>query len=90
MILTLSFIIFLFAGIVLFVASGKVVTEMDKACGPNGSNSIAQAFNQLYTTADTIYCKTTLGCLCYSSDPTLIRAGIVGTQSSSTVNKVQE
>lgn len=91
MILTLSFIIFLTAGIVLFIASGKVVAEMDKACGPNGSNSIAKSFNELYTNADTIYCKTSGGCVCYSSDPALVNGGtIVGTETSSTVIKVQE
>lgn len=88
--LTLSMLILLTLGVILIVVTNMVAEEMDKACGTSASSDdIAEAFNELYTTADTIYCVASNGCICYDSDRAT-GGGFSSTETSSTVVKVQE
>eukprot|EP00343_Euplotes_focardii_P001281 CAMPEP_0205804404 /NCGR_PEP_ID=MMETSP0205-20121125/7319_1 /ASSEMBLY_ACC=CAM_ASM_000278 /TAXON_ID=36767 /ORGANISM="Euplotes focardii, Strain TN1" /LENGTH=206 /DNA_ID=CAMNT_0053073971 /DNA_START=289 /DNA_END=909 /DNA_ORIENTATION=+ len=91
MFITLGFVIFLVVGIAIIIGTGIIAEEMDKACANPDTSAIAEAFNELYGTADDIYCITgSTGCLCYVSDPTRVATGYVAVNTSSTVTKVQE
>ena len=62
---------------------------MDKACANPDESDITKAFNELYSTADTIYCKASNGWVCFSEIHP-VAAGYTNVNSSSTVTKVQE
>ena len=65
-ILTISFAVLFFVavGILLIVIAGLFESGIDDACN-NGTSSIAEAFNELYSTSDSIYCVNSLtACVC--------------------------
>lgn len=66
---------------------------MDKACDPTNTDTsdAVEAFRELYSTADTIYCvNPSGGCECYMNSTRLTGTGYTLVNSSSTVTKVQE
>ena len=89
--LTISMLLLLTLGIILIVVTNMVAEEMDVACDPTNTsgNSISEAFNELYTSADSIYCVASNGCVCYESSGRLVGGGYTVTNSSSTVTNVQ-
>lgn len=91
-IVTLAFILFLFAGILLIVLTTAIADEMDTACDPTSNGDVVEAFRELYSTANTIYCvNSATGCECYSNgtNPSATGVGYTAVNSSSTVVNVQ-
>ena len=92
-ILTITFAVLFFVavGIVLIVVADVFKSGLEDSCS-GGSGSIAEAFNELYSTSDNIYCKTnTTGCTCeplaagHVIDPTSPRTSYITTGGISNV-----
>jgi len=88
---TLSFVVFLAAGIGLIVITSIVADEMETACDSTSENSISESFRELYTNSDSFYCVSSIsGCECYVNSTRLSGTGYTMVNSSSTVTKVQQ
>lgn len=77
----------------MIVVTEATAKEMDKACDPSNSGKAVEAFRELYSTADTLYCvNSATGCECYvnATSAHLTGAGYVLVNTSDTVTKVQE
>jgi len=88
LIITLAFIFFLVIGLALVIVTTKMGDSMTKACNSSDTGDVVEAFRELYTTADSFYCRTGgSGCECYSNgtNPYATGLGYTNVNSSSTV-----
>ena len=70
-IITITILFFFFVGIRLLIIANIFKIGLDEACS-GGSSTIAEAFNELYSTSDDIYCvSNSTGCLCEIFDHTI-------------------
>lgn len=93
LILSFSILFFLAIGAVLVLAAGIFHDGLTDACN-GGSGDIAEAFNELYSNADSLYCVSSAsGCVCnpitHVVDPSAQRTSYVTTGGVGAINNVQ-
>lgn len=86
-------IFFIAIGVFLVILAGYIKTGLDDACNGSGGG-IGEIFEELYSTADSIWCESTNGCECYvdyTLDGSLaIRGSTYDTSNSADFYNVQD
>lgn len=76
-------------GIALVIGAKYAHKQVDKACG-SGGGKFADAFGAIYSTADSIYCDSSITCGCDYSGATLTSGSKTYDQTSGGIKSVQE